>query len=302
MVMEHTMVEDHAHYFGELWEKNEKTSHCHACRVSFSPMVTRHHCRSCAWIFCCDCATLRPSKANKITLKAAEFIGSQGFGEKIPNDESLEHELRICDWCFRGETPGWKLRKKAIHFLADKKLPKTKIAALAANHRAKNDQHVDVIHQAEGALTQVASGLGFGEQDDSKGDALSLIREGFADIDYGSDRPAPRSGHFEFLNKTSEFCAVKITFMQRSEHEQDELLDSAMRPPYTTLEPGEAVSASFDPDIPENYLIVHILHGNKVPASRGMPIIKDAQKMENADLISPCASIENMEKAQSTLY
>lgn len=297
-MIEHTMVEDHAPYFGPIWESNSTSSHCHACRKTFSPMVTRHHCRSCAWIFCNDCAVPRPSNANRVCVRAAEFIGSHGFQGQVPNAGKLEPELRICEWCFRGETPGWKLRRKVIDFLGDKRANKNKIAALSGKHRAKDD-HIDVLHHAEGALTHVESVLGLGEQHDANGETLPLTREGFADADYGDERPAPRSGHFEFLNKSSGMCAVKVTVMKRTENEDNELVDDAVRPPYMVLEPGEAISASFDPSRNENHLVAHVLYGNKVSMTRGAHIIRDTRTVESVDVIAPCASVENFEMLSS---
>lgn len=299
VVMEHTMVEDHAPYFGSLWEPNEHTSHCHGCDKHFTPpLVTRHHCRGCSWIFCNDCAIARPTVSNKATRSAAEYVGSHGHEAKIPEASKLEPELRMCEMCFRGETPGWKLRKKIMVSLTARKAAK-KITALADKHRAsKQGSQSDIVEHAEGALHHVESALGFGERQDESGKALELTREGFADSDFGDAKPAPRSGHFEFLNKTTEMCAVKVTVMKRSENEEKQLIDASARPFYTALEPGEEVSASFDASVPENHLAVHVLYDNAFPKPRGH-IARDTRTAESVDDIAACASIANFDKLAS---
>lgn len=299
VVMEHTMVEDHAPYFGSLWEPNEHTSQCHGCLKHFTPpIVTKHHCRGCAWIFCNDCAAARPTVSSCVTRSAAEFIGSHGHKGKIPDASKLEPELRMCLMCFRGETPGWTLRKRIMETLSAKKAAK-KISALADKHRAsKQASQTDIVEHAEEALHKVENALGFGDNQSSSGNGLELTREGFADSDFGDAKPAPRSGHFEFLNKTDEVCAIKVTLMKRSENEERQIVDDGARPFYTALEPGEEVSASFDATVPENHLAVHVLYGNPFPKPRGH-IARDTRTANSADDIAACANIANFERLAS---
>lgn len=67
--------------FGLLWEKSENCVTCRGCDVQFTVVERKHHCRTCAGVYCNSCC---------------------------PFDDK---NIRTCLGCKRGEIPGKLLEK-----------------------------------------------------------------------------------------------------------------------------------------------------------------------------------------------
>lgn len=72
---------------GVLWENDNYVNNCRGCRVQFTRIVRRHHCRGCGGIFCESCSVTNANIRGEIFARA-------------------------CNGCIRGETPGEIIKKK----------------------------------------------------------------------------------------------------------------------------------------------------------------------------------------------
>lgn len=78
-ILDPSEIVDPGHQFGPLWEIAEYVERCRLCETKFQQLVKRkHHCRSCAGVYCDDCC---------------------------PLTESDDRDNRICLGCRRGENP-----------------------------------------------------------------------------------------------------------------------------------------------------------------------------------------------------
>lgn len=78
--------------FSSLWEIPEPVEFCRGCENRF--ILRKHHCRSCAGVFCDDCA---PS----VVLASSFEHGLLPQSLNIPEGQPV----RICQGCRRGECP-----------------------------------------------------------------------------------------------------------------------------------------------------------------------------------------------------
>ncbi|RYG63944.1 hypothetical protein EON64_14955 [archaeon] len=82
--------------FTSLWEIPEPIEYCRGCEVKFT--TRKHHCRSCAGVFCDDCA---PSNVPSSTFEEDLISKSLNLPPGAP--------VRICNGCKRGECPSRSL-------------------------------------------------------------------------------------------------------------------------------------------------------------------------------------------------
>eukprot|EP01038_Epipyxis_sp_PR26KG_P005082 gene5082-7089_t len=114
----------------------------------------------------------------------------------------------------------------------------------------------------------------------------SLYEPGAADSAKGSSgtSESPACGYFEFTNKTSTFCCIKLMIRTK----QGNTLWEIPRPSYTAIPPGEVVSATFDPTIDELELV--LLGNNPFPLAEGDSI---SYNTKGPIKVSESAVIEN---------
>jgi hypothetical protein len=224
-----------------------------------------------------------------VTKAAAEFVARRGGDDTTPLDAAaLDQEIRICEFCLRGESPGTALTKRVMNAVAGKRGVK-KITQLI--HKDDEDNVLNT-------LGQVVSEMGLGEQQDAHMTPVPLVRGSKADMDFGTDSVAPRSGHFEFLNKTKYMVAVKLTSFIRSGQEMGDIIDDIARPYYIAVPPGESVRAEFEHTKIDESLVIHVLYEHPYPFVK-TGLVTDTKKVKSLDQISACANITHFERACS---
>lgn len=83
---------DELETFSSLWELPEPVEYCRGCENHFA--TRKHHCRSCAGVFCDDCApSIVPASAFEQGLVPVSLGVPEGSA------------VRICHGCRRGECP-----------------------------------------------------------------------------------------------------------------------------------------------------------------------------------------------------
>lgn len=172
-------------YYTSLWEMSEQSEICRGCDTRFK--TRKHHCRSCAGVFCDDCCpTLIPNSFERSLL---------------PTNYPLEdgQSVRICNSCRRGECPSRVIKDKMRRLLDE-----------SVN---TNSNKIDKLHAKMAAKVNEAVGLDTGEPKQG----LRNIKLGRGSY-YGENsmpskagsRPLAVGGYFEFYNKTNDVVAVKL--------------------------------------------------------------------------------------------
>lgn len=88
--------------YGILWEKNEDAEICRACAVKFTVSTRKHHCRSCASIYCDNCCPLVPLSGFYVQLMPYTRTSDSANGA----------EVRMCEACKRGECPSQEMKNE----------------------------------------------------------------------------------------------------------------------------------------------------------------------------------------------
>ena len=267
------MVEDHSPKFGVLWESNAACLKCHECDAEFGAINSRHHCRACGSIYCKECCKYVNVMHNSISQEVVSFLG-----------EEEEDELRICVACLRGECPGRILKNKTKATL-EASVPKN-YQKIARGQSAGDDEEEE----------------DFGEKlglNDFKGNvkALVLTRGEISNDQAPSSKSPAASGHFEFMNKTSQCCAIKVF---KSNENKNLSLIEASRPSFVSVPPGGSVNCAFDASQKEGHLDLVVLHDNpeRVGAGTTRLVIETNTPGASADSISSCAAIPKFECAE----
>jgi hypothetical protein len=254
-------VEDVSPRFGLLWEPNDNSKACRACGILFqAPITTRHHCRNCTLCFCDACVPPRGGNANSITRAAKEFI-----------DDKSSESIRICDACYRGECTGRSLQTKVLQSLQNSSGASTlrKGSSSASQREPDGPLILNLLETEVGAPKR-----------------FEFTRGEISNFDNPEQAP-PTSGHFEFKNKTSSVCAVKL---QVSRSDKNWALVETARPSFTAVAPGESLHCTFDSrEGKESDLDLIVLYGNPNPFQPGTRLV--IYTRTNPDAVSPCASI-----------
>lgn len=95
--------------YGVLWEKNENVEFCRGCNLRFDNLVTnrKHHCRSCAGVFCDNCSPHVEKTAFNLSLLPATA------------DTTNNDTIRLCLGCKFGECPSQGFKKLICSQLQD---------------------------------------------------------------------------------------------------------------------------------------------------------------------------------------
>eukprot|EP01036_Dinobryon_divergens_P027662 gene27661-36473_t len=247
--------------YGILWEKAENVQYCRSCENNFPPLlISKHHCRSCAGVFCDDCCP----------LTNVEGI-SKFYSTLIPNYEDSPGltSIRICDACSRGECPGMPI-KEEIRARLEAMTSKDDSIATIKNFVSK----VTLGGLTDGAdrfstELKIAYGSCYGED----GKPTKAI-----------NRPLPVSGYFEIHNKSNQVFCIKV-LMQGVDVKFE-----IPRPSYKAVPPKESAYAFFYPD--RGNIEILILHGNPNPIEEHQAIsYNTAAPGMRADRISKCAKV-----------
>jgi len=255
--------------YGLLWESSDSVQFCRNCDEKFPPLsMTKHHCRSCAGVFCEKCCQFYSTDEN-IKL----------FSTLIPSFDSGSDtsSFRICDQCMRAECPGLPIKEDIRSQLET-----------AANEKLDGNKSNAIEKLGTKFVNKVSGKLGLKESDEPPARQLTISYGSF----YGEDgkpkkavnRPLPVSGYFEIHNKSTEvFCVKVIVDEGNSKFE-------VPRPSYKAVPPKESAYSFFNPD--EGNLHILILFGNPHPieAERAINYNTTAPGMRS-DRISKCAKV-----------
>lgn len=293
--------------YGALWEPNENVAACRQCRGTFvAPLRTKHHCRSCAGVFCGECVPGSNIDYSSVTRGAAQFC------------ETKEATVKICGGCSRGECPGRAIKEKVLTALVEaskKKVKRTNNLAAVREKAAASSQttsagatYHETAAQAELKKQEAAklaanprAKTGIEKLATSIGDSLGVLAPG-DDVNsipveltrgnmYGGgkgDTP-PVAGYFELVNKSREMCCIKLLVRGGNP------LFEVPRPSYLVVPPGEVVSAEFDGLQEQMELLV--LHNNPSAYSSSSALVFDTRTKgfggthTSPDRISTCAQV-----------
>jgi hypothetical protein len=174
-------------YYTSLWEISEEVEICRGCDTRFK--TRKHHCRSCAGVFCDDCCpSLIPNSFERSLLPSS-----------LPVDE--DQAVRICNGCRRGECPSKVIKDKLRRMLDDE---------LGIGN---NSNKIDKLHAKVTAKVNEVVGLDNGQPKQG----LRCIKLGRGSY-YGENsmpskagnRPLAVGGYFEFYNKSKDLVAIKL--------------------------------------------------------------------------------------------
>ena len=79
-----------------IWIPNEKITNCFKCRVEFSIINRKHHCRSCGRIFCRNCSQWYSKKTDYITSATPPNDTFNYLNELFYN----ENKIKSCEECY----------------------------------------------------------------------------------------------------------------------------------------------------------------------------------------------------------
>lgn len=158
---------------------------------------------------------------------------------------------RICFGCQRGESPGPKIRTQAESHLSQMSAPSI-------------------------PFTMIPTVLEYG----STFEPNSLSKP---------NKPAPTKGYFEFINKATSFCCVKVLVQESLSLCEYDTWWEVPRPSYISVPPNELIHVLLPPGTP--CIELYILHGNpNVIPGDGTGIHYDTRKPIKP---SPCATVTN---------
>lgn len=237
---------DPGNEFGLLWEVSESVDSCRACRHKFQPLIiTKHHCRSCAGVFCQRCC-------------------------------EIVNEKRICVCCSRGETPSLDIQK----------LVRTKLERQEGSWSDKGTlQKIQ-----EKLALKVQEALQNPDFKKSLSDDVTLRRgRGFSDDGRSSEKVLPVSGYFEFHNKTSSYCCIKLLIPGNVN------LMEIPRPCYFAVPPSEYLYGFLNPELESHDLFILYDNPNVIPKDHAVVYDTRAPGV-NIERISKCAAVNKFRK------
>lgn len=171
--------------YSSLWELPEPVEYCRECGSKFQ--LVKHHCRSCAGVFCDNCCTVTvPSPFEKSLIPTTMKIG-------------LGQGVRLCLGCKKAECPGLPIKTKIRQLLEVETTDKsTKIEKF----------QMKVAGKLAEAVTTVLS------ESEHRSPVVALARGSY----YGENgmpkkcgsKPLAMSGYFELYNKSNEVITVKL--------------------------------------------------------------------------------------------
>lgn len=184
-----------------------------------------------------------------------------------------EHE-RVCAGCLKGEVPGHRIRSVVeTKIKTFQKPPADYIFTLRS-------LPLEIGSPFERTPSSpMKSGAGSGPSTPTA--AASSAR---------SQRPAPSRGYFEFVNKSSSFCAVKVMVNGR-EVDYDTVWEIP-RASYLPVPPLEIASGEFG-DV--ETLELFVLFGNPNPIPEDTRLVN--YQTGSMRRVSPCAAVENFGNA-----
>lgn len=157
---------------------NDQVDNCRECGIKFQHLIKRkHHCRSCAGIFCDTCCPVYENRDGE--------------------------EKRLCVGCFRGEVPSEDI----------KQIIKSQLEA--ENPTGDNVSFVDkVMDKAASKVTETLRALPKSPMNSSGSNVfvMKLLRGSAYPDDkrQSTSKSLPSSGYFELMNKSDTFCGIKV--------------------------------------------------------------------------------------------
>jgi len=265
---------DYEKEFGILWEQSENCITCRGCDVQFTVVERKHHCRTCAGVFCNSCC---------------------------PFDLS---NRRVCLGCTRGEITGETLRS-LIRSKIEAEEARTKTSkkpvkkALSARKQdlcdEEDDQTLKEITQGlEKVFIRGGDFLGVGMVTGFlRSKNLRLVR-GSAYNEDGSrvsgsrgSKSIPLAGYFEFRNKSNECVCIKVV---EREEEANDIKYEAVRPVFICVPPSDSIHAFFDQEKYMMEMVILFNNPNEIPS--GASLVFDTQaRGVTPDVITPCAKV-----------
>ena len=208
----------------------------------------KHHCRQCAGIFCDDCCPMM-------------IIPSI-------NDSSNKNsnEERICLGCQRGDTP--------YNFIPIIKLQ------LENENNYENNKIISKINNKLNINN-------FNKINDNIQVEMLSLQRGEIFIDDGLDHSIalPISGYFHFINKSNQFCAIKLLLNGSN------IKFEIPRPSYIAIPPNGSVSTLFNPNY--DILDLYLLNNNENTIIEYESLNFDSRiKGSNINNRSKCAKID----------
>lgn len=292
------LTENESHFYQELWEQNENCPNCRSCKAPFiAPIRTKHHCRHCASLYCIDCLILTEVNENSVSKAAGKIT------------ETSSCEIKICLGCLRGESPGPEIREHVLSALQAAIKKKTKRPNTLTEAREKaatkgnnasaqfheaaaaqaKQKHLDAQPKEKSALEKFGYSIGdslgvLGPSEEQASSQLPLGRG----VLYGKGigETPPICGYFEFTNKSSQVCCIKLLVRGGN------TLFEVPRPSYWAIPPHETVNATFEGS--QQQLELLVLFNNPVSPEGSMVFDTRARGWGGApspDKISPCAQV-----------
>jgi hypothetical protein len=261
-----------------LWEIPEPVEYCRECKTRFQ--LIKHHCRSCAGVFCDDCCPSAIPNSYERTLIPSTLNIAKG------------EYVRLCLGCKRGECPGIPIKDKIRRQLDGDKvdLSSGKITKFQKKVGAKIEEAFTTLGDATDAESgrrkayyyfyELKRGSYYGEN--------NMMRKA------GSKTPAV-SGYFEIYNKSSEVIAVKL--LKRLSNDINLVKFEIPRPSYLIIPPSDAVYCFFDPEDDDLELIILYQNPNPIPSDAAMVYDTKAHGA-NPNRLSLCARIDLFHRVQ----
>lgn len=273
--------------FSSLWEAPESVEFCRECASKLS--VIKHHCRSCAGVFCDECCPSSIPTPFENSLLPPSLNVSQG------------DSVRICLGCRRGECPSRDIKERVRLLLDEDAVSVDKSAAgriekLHARIGAKLEEAVSQFNDATSSGRAMRRGSALDPQLTVLA-SLPLRRGSY----YGENnmmkksgsRPLAVSGYFEIFNKSSEIVALKVLKRNNCDPRFE-----VPRPSYVAVPPNEAVYSFFDPERDILEILVLYKNINSVPSDSAVLFDTKAPGSQ-PNRITPCARIDLFERVQS---
>ncbi len=279
--------------FTSLWEAPEPVEYCRECAVKFQ--LIKHHCRSCAGVFCDDCCPQTvPNSYERSLIPPSLNLGST-------------EAVRICRGCRRGECPSRVLKEKVRHMLDEEagvtsSARSNRVGKFQARVGAKLEEAVNQLGDVGESTASNRRGSSLFSSKAQVSDPLTLLAS--LPLKRGSyygenhmmkkagSKPLAVSGYFEIFNKSREIFALKVL-----RNDECNSKFEIPRPSFLAIPPNEAVYGFFDPEKDRLAIVVLFKNPNKIPSDKA--VVYDTRAPgTNPSRISGCARIDQMEQVQ----